>query len=49
MDNQVKLDVHGEMLLQQYHELLPTLEQLADEASRLMEEALREQDRIVFE
>ena len=31
------------MLLQQYHELLPTLEQLADEASRLMEEALREQ------
>ena len=43
MDNQVKLDVHGEMLLQQYRELLPTLEQLADEASRLMEEALREQ------
>ena len=31
------------MLLQQYRELLPTLEQLADEASRLMEEALREQ------
>ena len=43
MDNQVKLDAHGEMLLQQYRELLPTLEQLADEASRLMEEALREQ------
>ena len=43
MDNQVKLDLHGEMLLQQYRELLPTLEQLADEASRLMEEALREQ------
>ena len=31
------------MLLQQYRELLPMLEQLADEASRLMEEALREQ------
>ena len=43
MDNQVKLDPHGEMLLQQYRELLPTLEQLADEAGRLLEEALREQ------
>ena len=39
----VKLDPHGEMLLQQYRELLPTLESLAKEASDLLRRALREQ------
>ena len=39
----VKLDLHGEMLLRQYRKLCPTLQQLADEASRLLQEALREQ------
>lgn len=43
MENQVKLDPHGEMLLRQYRELRPTLQQLADEASRLLRHALREQ------
>ena len=41
--NEVKLDAHGEMLLQQYRELLPTLQQLADEASNQLRHALREQ------
>ena len=39
----VKLDLHGEMLLRQYRKLCPMLQQLADEASRLLQEALREQ------
>lgn len=39
----VKLDLHGEMLLRQYRKLCPTLQQLADETSRLLQEALREQ------
>ena len=43
MENNVKLDPHGEALLQQYHELLPTLEQLAKEANDLLLRALREQ------
>ena len=43
MDNQVKLDAHGELLLRQYRELLPTLQKLADEASQLLRHALREQ------
>ncbi len=43
MGNQVKLDPHGEMLLRQYHELYPTLQQLADEASQLLRHALQEQ------
>lgn len=43
MENQVKLDPHGEMLLRQYRELRPTLQQLADEASSLLRHALREQ------
>ena len=43
MGSQVKLDAHGEMLLQQYRELLPTLQQLADEASSQLRHALREQ------
>ena len=28
MEHQLKLDPHGEMLMQQYRELLPTLEEL---------------------
>ena len=39
----MKLDPHGEMLLRQYRELRPTLQQLADEASQLLRHALREQ------
>jgi ppGpp synthetase/RelA/SpoT-type nucleotidyltranferase len=42
MDN-VILDPHGEMLLQQYRELLPTLEKQAKEAYDLMRHALRQQ------
>ena len=30
--NQVTLDPHGEMLMQQYRELLPTLEEVAKKA-----------------
>ena len=44
MGNQVKLDPHGEMLLRQYRELRPTLQQLADEASQQLRHALREQN-----
>ena len=43
MGNQVKLDAHGEELLRQYREMLPTLHQLAEEASQLMRHALSEQ------
>ena len=43
MGNQVTLDAHGEMLLQQYRELRPTLEQLAKEAYDLLQHALHEQ------
>ena len=43
MGNQVKLDAHGEMLLRQYRELIPTLEQLADEASSQLRHALHDQ------
>ena len=43
MGKQVTLDAHGKLLLQQYRELLPTLEQLAKEAYDLMRHALREQ------
>jgi len=38
-----KLDPHGELLMQQYHDLLPTLEQLSKEAYDLLRHALREQ------
>ena len=38
-----KLDSHGEMLMQQYRELLPALEQLAGEAYDLLRQALSEQ------
>ena len=44
MAKQVKLDPHGEQLLQQYRELRPTLQQLADEATNMLRQALREQD-----
>ena len=43
MNSDIKLDPHGEMLLRQYRKLCPTLQQLCDEVSRLLEEALREQ------
>lgn len=43
MGNQVKLDPHGEQLLQQFRELRPTLQQLADEASQQLRHALSEQ------
>ena len=43
MDNQVKLDPHGEALLQQFRDLLPTLQHIADEASGLLRKALDEQ------
>ena len=39
----VKLDPHGEMLLRQYRELRPTLQQLADEAYDLLCQELRKQ------
>lgn len=42
MDN-VKLDPHGEALLQQYRELVPMLEQMAKKAYGLLRRALREQ------
>ena len=39
----MNLDSHGEMLLQQFRELRPTLEQLANEAYNLLNQALCEQ------
>ena len=39
----MNLDSHGEKLLQQYRELLPTLQQLADEAYNQLRHALSEQ------
>ena len=43
MSTNIKLDTHGQMLLQQYRELLPTLERMALEAYELMQQALKEQ------
>ena len=43
MNGKVKLDAHGEALLQQYRELLPTLELLSKEAYELLRRALHEQ------
>ena len=43
VEPKVKLDPHGEMLLRQFSELRPTLQQLADEAYNLLCQALREQ------
>ena len=42
MEN-IKLDPHGEMLMQQFRELLPTLKQLEQTAYDLLNQALREQ------
>ena len=42
MDN-LKLDAHGEVLLQQYRELRPTLQQLADDAADQLRQALHQQ------
>ena len=39
----MKLDPHGELLLKQFRELRPSLQQLADEATALLRQALREQ------
>ena len=41
--DKVILDPHGEMLMQQYRDLVPTLEQLAKNAYDLLRRALREQ------
>lgn len=43
MDNSVTLDAHGEALMQQYRDLLPTLEQLAKDAYELLHRTLKEQ------
>ena len=43
MENNIKLDSHGEALLQQYRDLLPSLEVLAKEAYDLLRRALRDQ------
>ena len=43
MSNQVKLDPHGIALMQQFCELLPTLEQLGKKAYDLLCDALHEQ------
>lgn len=38
----VQLDPHGEMLMQQYRDLLPTLEKLAKDANDILSNALKE-------
>ena len=43
MEKNVNLDPHGEMLLQQFHELRPKLDQVAEESYGLLGQALREQ------
>jgi ppGpp synthetase/RelA/SpoT-type nucleotidyltranferase len=43
MGTQVKLDPHSELLLKQFRELRPSLQQLAEEATALLRQALREQ------
>lgn len=43
MEDQVVLDPHGEMLLGQFRELRPKLQQLADEATEQLHNALNEQ------
>ena len=43
MEEQIKLDPHCEMLMQQYQQLLPTLQQLEDEACSQLCKALDEQ------
>lgn len=44
MENNVKLDPHGEALLQQYRELLPSLEDISKKAYDLLRRAIREQN-----
>ena len=44
MESPQKLDPHGESLMQQYRELLPTLELLAQEANEQLRQALDKQD-----
>ena len=41
--DKVKLNPHSEALLRQYRELLPTLEQIANDAYNLLRQALNEQ------
>ena len=43
MEEKIKLDAHGEALLQQYRDLLPTLEALAMEVYDILRHALHEQ------
>ena len=43
MEKKVTLDPHGEMLMEQFRELLPTLNQLAKEANDQLLRAIREQ------
>ncbi len=43
MENQQKLDPHGEALMRQFRDLLPTLQQLDHEVYNLLSETLREQ------
>ncbi len=43
MGTNVTLDAHSEELMQQYRQLLPTLEKLSEEAYNLMQDALHEQ------
>jgi len=42
MENQLQLDAHGEMLLEQYRELLPELEPLCERVCSLLNQALKE-------
>ena len=42
MENNAKLDPHCEAMMQQYREMVPTLESLAKEAYDLLRRALRE-------
>ena len=44
MESTLKLDTHGESLMQQYRELLPTLKLLAQEANEQLRQALDKQD-----
>jgi ppGpp synthetase/RelA/SpoT-type nucleotidyltranferase len=43
MENHVKLDSHGEMLMQEYRDMLPVLEKIAQRAYDLLRRALHEQ------
>ena len=43
MEKQIQLDPHCEMLMQQFHKLLPTLQQLADDATKQLSDALNKQ------